>query len=309
MNYIKRVNEFVSFSLLLAVQVLAQSAPVPAPTPEEKKGEKEEAVQLSPFLVSYEDEGYHAQRTMVGSRSAKNLIDLPVSVGIINRQELTDLGALSVHDALRYTVSGVTQNQTLNEDLNIRGFRAVSPLRNGVERSTTKSLPLYDIERIEVLKGPSAMLTGSNAGMGGSINYIPRRPTNTPKGEVELSVNDVGVTRFQSNVSGPLKQSSDFKFDYRLTLGGLKSDAPRGKPIEYDDQKFYGGGLAMYFGANSSIMVNGYYFVNKDYTYLEDFLDISVPVNSFTHLQKAKFNQYSTQDYAPGRKKDAIVAL
>lgn len=269
-----------------------------------------ELVELSPFVVLDEaDQGYRAQRTMVGSRSAKDLIDIPASIGIINQQALMDIGALSVHDALRYTVSGVTQNQTFNEDLNVRGFRAVTPLRNGIERSTNKSLPLYDVERIEVLKGPAAMLTGSNAGMGGNINYISRRPTHSRKGDIALSVNDAGVTRFQANVSGPARHSEDFKLDYRFTLGALQSNAPRGKPIEYDDQKFFGSGFVMYFGKATSLTFNGYYFINNDYTYLEDFLDITVPIDSFTGLAKAKFNRYSTQDYAPGRKQDAFFDI
>jgi len=273
--------------------------------------DQDEIVSLSPFVISEsEQQGYHAQQTMVGSRTAKDLIELPASVSIINMEQLSDLGAISVHDALRYTVSGVTQNQSFNDDVNIRGFRAGSALRNGAVRNAgNKGGPLYDIERIEVLKGPAAMLNGSNGGIGGSINYVSRKPTATKKGEVKLSVNEIGAVRLQANATGPLHSSEKLKVNYRVTLGGLKSDAPRGKEIEWEDQKFYGGALAFYFGNASSLTVNAYYWINNDYLYLLDHLDISVPKDATTGLIDAKFNQYSTKEYAPGRKQDAFWPL
>jgi outer membrane receptor protein involved in Fe transport len=288
-------------TLLLASNTFAQTTADPADA-------QEEPVQLSPFVVSEKnDQGYRSQQTLVGSRSAKDLIDLPVSVAIINLEQLNDLGAISVHDALRYGVSGVTQNQSFNDDVNIRGFRAGSPLRNGVERTAgQKSTPLYDIERVEVLKGPAAMLNGSNGGIGGSINYVSRKATATPQGEIELSATDAAALRFEANVSGPLVKADDFSLNYRVTFGALNSDEPHGKSIEWEDQQFYGTGLAMYFGNGSSLTLNAYYFVNRDYLYLEDFLDISVPVNPTTKLTDARLNKYSTQEYSPGRQQDAF---
>jgi iron complex outermembrane recepter protein len=297
-----------SLALLLVSRLAAQTASVATSQSADQAAEKKEIVELSPFVVSSEsDEGYHSQQTMVGSRSAKDLIDLPASVSIINQEQLSDFGAINVHDALRYSTSGVTQNQAFNDDVNIRGFRAGSPLRNGVERTVgSKGTPLYDIERVEVLKGPAAMLNGSNGGIGGSINYVSRKPTATPQGETEMSVTDQGAVRFQANVSGPLKKSDDFSVNYRFTLGALNSDAPHKKSIEWEDQQFYGAGLAMYFGNNSSLTINGYYFINRDYIYLEDFLDITAPLSPRTNLMDARLNQYSTQEYSPGRQEDAF---
>ena len=300
-----------SFSLFQAMQLFGQVS-TPA-SPEPVKEADKEVLKLSPFIVSNEgSQGYRSQQTMVGSRSAKNLIDLPVSAALINREQIDDLGALSLSDALRYSVSGVTQNQSFNDDINIRGFRAGSPLRNGVERSTgldfgpNKSMPLYDIERIEVLKGPAAMLNGSNGGIGGSINYVSRQPTPSLRGEVQVAVADNSSVRLQANLSGPLVSSNGFSLNYRVTLGALRGNAPHGKPIEWQDQKFVSTAFAMYFGTTSSLTVNASYFVDNDYLYLEDFLDISVPVDPVTGLSEARFNRYSTQGYAPGRKEDAF---
>jgi iron complex outermembrane receptor protein len=275
---------------------------------------KEGVLQLSPFIVQGDDsQGYRSQRTMVGSRSAKELVDLPATVALINLQQINDFGALSVIDVLKFGVSGVTQNQSFNDDVNIRGFRAGAPLRNGFERQTgtgsggpNKSQPLYDIERIEVLKGPAAMLNGANGGIGGSINYVTRAATPTRQGEAQVTLTARGGVRLQANMSGPMINSENLKANYRFTLGYLNADEPHGKSLEWQDQKFFGAGLAFYFGQASSLLIDGYYFQNDDYLYLEDFLDISVPTDPITTLRNAKFNQYSTQKYSPGRKQDAF---
>jgi outer membrane receptor protein involved in Fe transport len=280
----------------------------PTPPGETDNNKSSPVIELSPFIVKEnDDQGYNSKRTIVGSRYSQDLLDLPVSVALINLDQINDLGAATVHDVLRYGVSGVTQNQSFNDDVNIRGFRAGSPLRNGfVRTNTNRPSPLYDIERIEVLKGPAAMLNGVNGGIGGNINYVSRMPTSTPKGEVKISVADTGATRGTINVSGPAIKSSEFNLNYRLTLGALQSDEPRGKSIEWEDQKFFGAGLAMYFGNRSSLLINAYYWINNDYLYLQDFLDISVPVDPRTNLKNAVFNRYSTQNYSSGRKQDAF---
>ncbi len=302
-----------SLAFLLAGQELVgQTATQSGDTPGQES-KKEAVLQLSPFVVQGDDsQGYRAQRTMVGSRSAKELADLPASVALINLQQINDFGALSVIDVLKFGVSGVTQNQSFNDDVNIRGFRAGAPLRNGFERQTgtgaggpNKSQPLYDIERIEILKGPAAMLNGSNGGIGGSINHVTRAATPTRQGEAQVSITGRGGVRLQANMSGPMVSSDNLKANYRFTLGYLNADEPHGKSLEWQDQKFFGAGLAFYFGQASSLLVDGYYFQNDDYLYLEDFLDITAPTSARTGLRDAKFNKYSTQSYSPGRKQDA----
>ncbi len=300
--------------LLAALRLGAQTVATQANESADQEKKKEDVLQLSPFVVLGDNtEGYRTQRTMVGSRSAKELIDLPVSVTLINREQINDFGALAVIDVLKFGVSGVTQNQSFNDDVNIRGFRASAPQRNGFERQTgtgaggpNKSQPLYDIERVEILKGPAAMLNGSNGGIGGSINHVTRAATPTQQGEAKVSLTGRGGVRLQANSSGPIVDSGALKANYRFTLGYLNADEPHGKSLEWQDQKFFGAGLAFYFGKASSLLVDGYYFQNNDYLYLEDFLDISVPVDPISGLKKAKLNQYSTQHYSPGRKQDAF---
>lgn len=132
------------------------------------KKNRSDVVKLSPFTVSAEDsEGYRSEQTLVGSRTAKSLMEVPASLSIINRQQIDDLNAVEVHEVLQFGTAGVTQNQTINDDVNIRGFRTMQSLRNGVTKTSYKRNPMYDVERIEVIKGPGAMLLGNNSFLGG----------------------------------------------------------------------------------------------------------------------------------------------
>jgi len=260
-------------------------------------------VKLSPFKISaQQDDGYRAQQTVVGSRSAKNLADMPTSLTIINLEQIRDLGAVELYQVIKFGVSGVTQNSTIGDDINIRGFRVNNALRDGVQISTWAPMPLYDVERIEVLKGPSAMLTGNNTNIGGTINYVSRRPTATPLGELQATLSDHNYVRLAGTVSGPLVAKPAFKANYRVTLGLLSAD--REKEIQNQDEKFVSGALDLYFGNNTNVLINGYYSRQASYLYADDFLDIAVPADPVTGLTPARINAYSKPSFSPGRGRD-----
>lgn len=62
---------------------------------------------------------------------------------------------------------------------------------------------LFDVERIEVLRGPQGSLYGRNA-MGGVINIITKQPTNYSSGSAELSLGNYGQKRMNLNIKTPI---------------------------------------------------------------------------------------------------------
>jgi outer membrane receptor protein involved in Fe transport len=284
-----------------ASMALAQAVPAP-------KVEKaaEPAVELSPFVVKEEvTDSYQARQTVVGSRTAKDLASMPTSITVITAQQIKDLNAVEVSQVLAVGVSGVTRNQTINDDVNIRGFRTSQSLRNGVTKTSFKRNPMFDVERIEVVKGPGALILGNNSFLGGGVNFVSMRASATPGGSIQTTLGSNNSLRLAANVTGPAVKSEDFRMNYRFTVGGQVGD--RDKEIEdQEDQKFIGGGLAMYFGNNISLFVNGYYFKDDGYFYWEDFLDVSGTAPTLKTLANAKLNQYSGKSFSPGRKRDAF---
>jgi outer membrane receptor protein involved in Fe transport len=279
------------------------------------KAKDAEVLKLNPFTVSGQKEvGYGTSRTMSGNRTNKSLLELPTAIGLISKEVIEDLAALDVHEILRFGVSGVTQNQTIGDDVNIRGFRTNGSLRNGIPAKSGPHVnTLYDIERAEVIKGPASMvLGGASTAVGGAVNYVTIKPTAVQSNTVGLTISDLGLTRIAINNMGPLYTSGDLKALYRVTLGALSAD--RDKEIENEEEKFAGGALALYFGANTSVDLTAFVVQNNGYKYWNDFLDVSnngVINNwtpSVTALGIAKLNQYSTKSASPFRRKNAGFA-
>lgn len=103
----------------------------------------------------------------------------PASVGVVHRALFENQEAVVMGDALR-NVSGVNSQTGFGvfDYFNIRGFESISNglvLTNGAPEPEVTFYNLYNIERVEVLKGPSAFLYGGNP-LSGVINLVRKGP-------------------------------------------------------------------------------------------------------------------------------------
>ncbi len=86
----------------------------------------------------------------------------------------------------------------------------------GLQRSTSVDPEFYDIERIEVLRGPQGTLYGRNS-VGGSINVITNKPTADLGGGVDVLIGDYAARIFRGWVNAPLVDDGNFKMYARVT--------------------------------------------------------------------------------------------
>lgn len=133
---------------------------------------------------------YRESSTSVGAKVETDIMDLPQSVQVLNEQLIVDQAAREITDLYRsiagvsiYSYSGVT----------FRGFRDDSNVfYDGVRGDPFSGFgvpQLFNIERVEVLKGPAAALYGGGE-PGGMINYVSKKPSFVQNTEVTLTTGD-----------------------------------------------------------------------------------------------------------------------
>lgn len=172
--------------------------------------------------------GYRATRAVTASKTDTPLSETPQAVTVVTRDQFTDQGANTLQEALRYA-AGVRADlyglDSRSDGISIRGADAdsyIDGLRqtNDYYTSTARPEP-YTLERIEVLRGPAAMLYGQGS-TGGVVNMVSKRPQAEFQGEVGVQVGNYGRKQIQADITGPL--TADGQWLYRLVAVGRDSD-------------------------------------------------------------------------------------
>ncbi len=136
----------------------------------------EETIVLSPFQVSTEsDFGYRTKDIVTGTKISTPLNESPLSVSVINNELLDDINVQRVTDAISFTQAGVSNSGRTwadQETFTFRGYEGAI-LRNGIRYNAWTDSS--NIERIELARGPSAILYGFVA-PGGVVNYVTKKP-------------------------------------------------------------------------------------------------------------------------------------
>lgn len=172
----------------------------------------EEAVALSAFTVSAgKAAGYRPANSVTATGIGTAIADTPIAINVLTGEFLADTAAFEFRDALGFA-PGVRTSENNESRFRVRGFDALALLRNGHYRR--QLFPTWNVERVEVIKGASAIFHGSNR-PGGTINYLTRRPAFTPERELKLLVGAHDQRRAEIGLAGPLSPS----FAYRVGVG------------------------------------------------------------------------------------------
>lgn len=148
-------------------------------------------------------------------------IENPQVYSSIDKVILENQGIYAVDDAFR-NVTGLQTMWTSNGRagdggayVNLRGFVSANSLRNGVLGAVTGTIDAINLEKLEVLKGPSGTLFGSLlTSYGGVINRVTKKPYETFGGNVSLSGGSYDTYRAAVDINTPLTQ--DKKLLFRL---------------------------------------------------------------------------------------------
>ncbi len=218
MNYTQKTAGSVLAALLsmAAPQAFGQTAPAAEPSLDAE----DEAIVLSPFVISAtEDVGsYQATSTLAGTRLRTDLKDVGSSISVVTSQFLQDTGATSSEQLLVYTAgtevggsqgnfSGVGDGRQLGE-----GDRLVRPNGNTRVRGLTAAdntrdfflteIPWdsYNVGRVDLQRGPNAILFGMGS-PAGIINSSLDQASFRDSNKVEVRFDNEGSVRGSMNLN------------------------------------------------------------------------------------------------------------
>jgi catecholate siderophore receptor len=127
------------------------------------------------------DAGYRAANSTTATRTDTPLINVPQSITVVTARNIQDRAANSIADAVAY-VPGVQSSQGENnrDTLVLRGNTVTGDFFvDGVRDDVQTFRDLYNIERLEIFRGPNAMIFG-RGGIGGVINRVTKAADWTP---------------------------------------------------------------------------------------------------------------------------------
>lgn len=156
---------------------------------------------------------------VTAQKREQNLQDVPISISAFSGDALKEMGAESLSDIGRATAGVEMGSESVTQpNYNIRGIQtddftvgsdpAVALYVDGVyaARGAGAEIPLDDVERIEILKGPQGTLFGRNA-TGGAIHYITKKPGYEAERVLNVSVGNYGKKKASLIVNQPINDS------------------------------------------------------------------------------------------------------
>jgi len=156
------------------------------------------------------------------------LRDQPMNVSVVNEEFLRTFAVNDLVTALA-NVPGVStyQQYGVYEHYTLRGFSEGTQMVDGIrnEGNRVRTI-LNNVERIEVLKGPSSVLSGNEA-IGSSVNIVTKKPSSQRVLEGSLTYGSWNTTRTAAGATGRI---GDSPLLYRLDWGSDVSDNFRHDP-------------------------------------------------------------------------------
>lgn len=213
----------LTLAVALPAALCAQSAPKPSGN---TTSADDETVQLEEFVVRSEIGSYTEVAGDTATKTTTPLRDVPMSVTVMNKEFISDLRAQRMSDIYQY-ITGLSYNDNRTSDgFSIRGFAGSTNVKNiqvdglpglGSRFNTPASA---NIERVEVLKGPAAVLYGYME-PGGLVNMVTKKPQARRRTEIftSFSAYASGISSDKGwqttlDTTGPL--TSDKKLRYRF---------------------------------------------------------------------------------------------
>jgi iron complex outermembrane receptor protein len=192
-------------------------------------------VGAAPAYAQAASEAVLEEIRVTARKRAEDLQDVPDSVAALSAETLERANVIQVRDVTA-RIPNVSIEESLSPTSTFIGVRGVISTRNGepavavvvdgvqIGSATEVTQALYDLQSIEVLKGPQGALYGRNA-IGGAIIVTSKPPSNEAEGNVTVGVGNGDLMEFRGSLTGPLTDSVSFRVaaNYRDFAGTLEN--------------------------------------------------------------------------------------
>jgi len=171
--------------------------------------------------------GYAADSSTVGTLINVPQVDVPATVTVVPQAVLSDQQVLRVDDLLRDVPGAVKFNDDRRPDaFFLRGFIVTSReyRKNGFLDPTFTPRDFADVDRVEILEGPSSALYGAGQ-PSGAVNVITKQPLPEWRQEGSVQLGSFGLQRFTIDSNGPIYD--DASAMYRVIADYQKNNSFR----------------------------------------------------------------------------------
>ncbi|MER0170541.1 MAG: TonB-dependent siderophore receptor [Nitrosomonas sp.] len=144
---------------------------------------------------------YAAVSTSTATKTNTLLRDVPQAISVITNELIKDQSVRSIGDAVRYVPGvGISQGEGNRDALVFRGNRSTGDFfTDGIRDDVEYYRDLYNIERVEVLKGANGMIFG-RGGSGGVVNRVSKQANWNPTNEFSFQGGSFNLKRMTADV-------------------------------------------------------------------------------------------------------------
>lgn len=167
-----------------------------------------------------------SKKTDYVARMPLTNLENPQVYNVIHKELLLEQVSVDIKSAVQNSPGAVPVTYPSGGvAVTFRGFTTGINARNGMETSTNRSsTDLANVERIEVLKGPSGTLFGSTiSSFGGVVNLVTKKPFETTASEVSYTTGSFNLNRFTADVNTPLNEEKTVLFRINAAVNREKS--------------------------------------------------------------------------------------
>lgn len=167
------------------------------------------------------DKHYTVPNSSFATKTDTPIMETPLNIQVLPKAVLDDQQATRIDQAVKL-VSGVTTGQGaggISDQITVRGFFNFNYFRNGMRIDTNGgsdgTRAMANVQSLEVLKGPAAMLYG-RVEPGGMVNVVTKKPLETAYYSVQQQAGSYDFYRTSIDATGPLTSNKDLL--YRMNV-------------------------------------------------------------------------------------------